>query len=104
MKNFTIAFAFLSLSSLTYAAPSTPHIKAREFEAAIFFTGTGPDPATYFQLFPTDDTVYPISKPSNTLTVIKASPEYCAPVLVESRATYLIICFMNVSHANELHR
>ncbi len=74
MKTVVIGFALLHACSLSYAAPASAQLEAREvsgravaeprqlFEAPIYFYGAGNDPPYYYQGFLTDDSVHPISK------------------------------------------
>lgn len=64
--------------------------KARQFfEAGITFIGAGPDPPTYFQLFPTDENLHTISK----LPVFRQTYDY----LMNSRLTSLTDSNLSVS-------
>ena len=65
MIRLSVLLALLHLTALNLAAPNPSHKSARQFEAAIFFIGAGPNPPSYLQLFPTDDTLHTISEFSN---------------------------------------
>lgn len=48
MKTFTLGIAILQLASLSYAAPGSTPLEARqEFGSNVVFQGAGPDPPSY---------------------------------------------------------
>ena len=75
MKSFTISFALLGFITASHAAPHSAHAEPRQFEAGITFIGAGPDPPSYFQAFPTDDTLHTISK----LLILLTAPNTLGP-------------------------
>lgn len=62
MTRFSMLLALFHLTTINLAAPNPSRSSARQFEAAITFIGAGPDPPSYFQLFPTDASLQTISK------------------------------------------
>lgn len=63
MKTFTFGIAILHLASLSYAAPGSAPLEARQgFESNVTFQGAGPNPPSYSLHVPYDGTTFKISK------------------------------------------
>ncbi|KAF6239179.1 hypothetical protein HO173_002440 [Letharia columbiana] len=89
MKSFTISFAFLCFITSSHAAPHSAHAKPRQFEAGITFIGAGPDPPSYFQAFPTDDTLHTINNSLSVSQISSAGGAICSFFGVDGSDTFI---------------
>ena len=61
MKSFTIGFALLQLASISYAAPGSARMEARQAaENVITFQGAGPNPPSYTETIRNDGSLFHI--------------------------------------------
>ena len=62
MKSFAIGLTLLELASISYAAPGSTRVRARQAaEDVITFQGAGPNPPSYTETIPNDCSLFEIS-------------------------------------------
>ena len=88
MKTFTIGFTLLGLASISYAAPGSARVGARQAaENVITFQGAGPNPPSYTETIPNDGSTFLIGtslpsrpvKQRHTSTYSHISPTHPLP-------------------------
>ncbi|KAK0514912.1 hypothetical protein JMJ35_002291 [Cladonia borealis] len=72
MKTFTITTSLALLVATISAAPSSK----RQFDVSVTFNGA--DGASYFQAFPADDSVQPITNPLSVSSISSPGGGFCS--------------------------